>query len=93
MKGVPVMKGATIMKGVPVMIRNGNVMMPRVTVTRNLLCHLPLKRGGRRAQRAGWGSKFLQQLFDPRIPTPTLPFSRGGSAPEYAARSTCPMEK
>jgi hypothetical protein len=37
--------------------------------------HLPLKGGGRRAKRVGWGSIVSQRL----TPSPTLPLSGGGS--------------
>ena len=40
--------------------------------------YLPLKRGGRLSKRAGWGSRIVRTRR--MIPTPTLPFSRGGSA-------------
>jgi hypothetical protein len=41
------------------------------------LVYLPLKGGGRRAQLAGWGYIGASK----QTPTPTLPLSGGGSAP------------
>src|SRR5215813_8425791 len=43
--------------------------------------YLPLKRGGRRAQRGGWGSLRRRRVIPTRSASRTdLPFSRGGGA-------------
>src|SRR5581483_5463791 len=46
--------------------------------------YLPLKRGGRRAKRAGWGS--MNGNGREASPTPTLPLSGGGGAPNALQR-------